>query len=85
MNTDTLHVRNTITGKVGTVRRSIFENKVFNDDVLVEVDRGAKPVAEGLHRPQSATDYLASRTPTSTPDPVDTDSDEDADETTEDN
>lgn len=77
MNTDIVHVRNTKTGKVGTVTRAIFDHPVFNKDVLVEVEAGAKPVAEGLNRSQTATEYRASH-PKPTPDTVDsTDVDDD--------
>ena len=68
---DLVHVRNTKTGRVGDVRRVVFESKVLNPDVLVEVDRDAKPYIPELYRPRDASSFLAEQARRrETPDPV---------------
>lgn len=59
MSNDTVNVRNTKRGTVGTVRRRIFESPVLNQGVLVEVDANAKPYVPELYRPRDAQTFLA--------------------------
>lgn len=58
MANDLVHVLNTQTGRVGDVRRRIFEHKVFNPGILVEVSDNAKPYIPELYRPKDADTFL---------------------------
>lgn len=60
--TENIRVRNTKTGRVGFVRRRIFESPVLNPDTLVEVEHDAKPYVPELYRPRTASEYLRGKT-----------------------
>lgn len=56
---DMIHVRNTVNGKVGTVRRSLFEHPVFNPkgQVLKEIEPGGKPYISETYKPKTVEEF----------------------------
>lgn len=62
MTIDLVTVRNTQTGKVGTVKRRVFENhRLMSPEVFIEVDPGSKPYVAELYKSRSVSEYVASR------------------------
>lgn len=61
MNTNSVTVRNTKTGRVGVVPRRYLESDVLNKGRLVEVESNAKPYIPELYRPRTADEFLASK------------------------
>ena len=55
---DYVNVLNVNTGKVGRIRRKLFDNPTFNSGVLVEVQPGTKPYNSALYKPVDAETFI---------------------------
>lgn len=50
MSNEMVNVLNLETGKTGRIRRRLFDNPVFNNGILVEVDEGQKSYIPELYK-----------------------------------